>query len=59
MDQNIIDEMLNRINSLEAENIRIKEEIRDKKLENSKKLEILKLTDNPEIFKEGTSLIIF
>ena len=53
MDQNILDEMLSRITTLEDENERIRGEINEKKSKNQKRLEINKVTDNLENFEKG------
>ncbi len=53
MDQNILDEMLSRISTLEAENEKIRAEIEEKKLKSQKRLEISKVTDNLENFEKG------
>ncbi len=53
MDQNILDEMLSRISTLENENEKFRAEIEEKKLKMQKRLEISKVTENVENFEKG------
>ncbi len=53
MDQNILDEMLARINTLEKENEDIRKEIFEKKKANEKKLNLNKISENLENFEKG------
>lgn len=53
MDQNILDEMLSRISALEAENEKIRGEIKEKKIKNEKRIEITKSTNDLENFEKG------
>jgi len=53
MDQNLLDEMLGRISTLESDNQKIRQEIKAKKEKIQQKIKINNLTENLEKFEQG------